>query len=236
GPFSKEEKTQIALAIEQYQKEFGLTEDALDELILHGEKRDGFWPYIARAVPYRPVRAVYYHVRRHYEDPSRRGKWVPSEDQKLRELTEKTRADWDRVASNLNRAASDCRDRLRELQAMERAANKKGRWSRDEEARLVEIVQRFKSEGRAMDRHGTWKLVSADMGHARTPRQCRNKWTDCLLPRLNNEGTTPHWGDADYALLCLKIASLDLDSDEGVRWNTLIDERWNHWSGKILQK
>jgi hypothetical protein len=62
----------------------------------------------------------------------------------------------------------------------------------------------------------------------------------------------PRWGYTDsyilvqkYVLwpltvskahLLFRIASLDLDTEEGIRWNTLLDEGWRTWTCHKLQQ
>jgi hypothetical protein len=52
-----------------------------------------------------------------------------------------------------------------------------GRWAKDEEGQLMEIVKDLTiDQGKDADHEVFWTVVAELMGHARSRQQCRNKW------------------------------------------------------------
>ncbi|KAF8261669.1 hypothetical protein EI94DRAFT_1809927 [Lactarius quietus] len=81
-----------------------------------------------------------------------------------------------------------------------------------------------------------WKEVSDWMDKTCSIKQCSNKWNNSLSPTIWKHGRTPRWRPNDLKRLAQKIAHLDINSEDEIRWNELIDEGWNHWTGSKLQK
>ncbi|XP_037735389.1 snRNA-activating protein complex subunit 4 isoform X1 [Chelonia mydas] len=100
-------------------------------------------------------------------DPSlRKGFWTPEEDAKLLAAVAKYgERDWYKIRTEVpGRSDAQCRDRY--LNALHHDV-KKGRWSLDEEEKLIELVEK----------HGVghWTKIASELPH-RTGSQCLSKW------------------------------------------------------------
>lgn len=110
-----------------------------------------------------------------------RSRWTSSEDNLLRSAVAKqgpADIDWLLVANHLpNRTNKDCRKRWVYYLS---SAPKKGRWSEDEDARLLAGVSQ----------HGyRWALVSQVVG-SRQPDQCSRRWHETANPNITHERWT----------------------------------------------
>uniref|UniRef100_A0A8D1K981 snRNA-activating protein complex subunit 4 n=1 Tax=Sus scrofa TaxID=9823 RepID=A0A8D1K981_PIG len=100
-------------------------------------------------------------------DPAlKKGLWAPEEDAKLLQAVAKYgEQDWFKIREEVpGRSDAQCRDRyLRRL----RLSLKKGRWSAQEEERLLELI----------GKHGVghWAKIASELPH-RTDSQCLSKW------------------------------------------------------------
>ncbi|XP_077692065.1 snRNA-activating protein complex subunit 4 [Eretmochelys imbricata] len=100
-------------------------------------------------------------------DPNlRKGFWTPEEDAKLLAAVAKYgERDWYKIRTEVpGRSDAQCRDRY--LNALHHDV-KKGRWSLDEEEKLIELVEK----------HGVghWTKIASELPH-RTGSQCLSKW------------------------------------------------------------
>lgn len=95
--------------------------------------------------------------------------WSTAEDQTLREaVVEKQEQDWDKIAQLLpGRSASECRHRWMRVLNPEL---KKGRWSSDEELKLLDIIHKW--EGQAIP----WDLVAKELDTGRHKWSCQQKY------------------------------------------------------------
>ncbi|KAH9033062.1 hypothetical protein EDB85DRAFT_2145101 [Lactarius pseudohatsudake] len=228
GPFSKEETQKIHDTIQMYQKENNLDDERLDDLIHSSEPAKGFWSRIARAVPQRGVKSVFYHVRRARDYLGKAGKWSAAEDEQLRIAVQKHGKDWVAVADLVQRSAADCSDRFRQ-HVQYKGTKRKGAWSSEEEGQLLHAIEGLARDGKSdMSARGFWVFVSKAMGATRTPKQCQSKWSDTLGGKAWKEDDT-------YVLLC-KIASLDIDDENDIDWRSLSDPAWNMWSDRLLRQ
>ncbi|THH28412.1 hypothetical protein EUX98_g5777 [Antrodiella citrinella] len=237
GKFSAIEEAQLSEAIEHYRSSRGLTVDELKVLIFSKDKgRDSFWPEITAAVHLRPIVAVYHHIRRIYHPDHRQGKWMPTEDEKLRMAVADHGQQWSKISLIVGRMDSDCRDRYRNhLQDSDKRQT--GHWTKEEEEQLTQIVTEMTvKQGKDIDNEIFWGVVSTKMGGTRGRQQCRIKWTDSLSTQYKNQGERPRWSQMDAYLLVHKIDSLNVRDDSEIDWKLLPDEHWNSWSAHSLQR
>ncbi|KAH9046704.1 hypothetical protein EDB84DRAFT_1435350 [Lactarius hengduanensis] len=238
GPFTKEEIQKIHDAIQMYQKENNLDDERLNDLI-HSESSEpakGFWSYIARTVPQRGVKSVFYHVRRARDSIGKAGKWSAAEDEQLRIAVQTHGKDWAVVADLVQRSAADCSDRFRQ-HTQYKETRRKGAWSSEEECQLLHTIEGLAQDGKLdMSARGFWVSVSKAMGATRTPKQCQSKWSDTLEGKARNEDKTRRWKEDDSYVLICKIASLDVDDEDDIDWKSLNDPAWNMWSSHYLQQ
>ncbi|KAI0257900.1 hypothetical protein BC834DRAFT_848306 [Gloeopeniophorella convolvens] len=120
--------------------------------------------------------------------------------------------DWAKVSEELERPASDCRDRFHRHPSSRR----KGR--DNTKAR------------------GFWSEVSKRMDGTRTGLQCQNKWSGTLEAKMASAGRARVWTTVDEYNLVTRVASLALENEKDVDWNGLRDAEWNHWSARALQQ
>ncbi|KAF9268135.1 hypothetical protein L218DRAFT_853597 [Marasmius fiardii PR-910] len=238
GKFSTIEEQQLDNAIENY-RIASLTDDQLVDVIFAKDEKskdNSFWFELAGAVPLRPVISVYHHVRRKRNPLQKQGKWMPAEDDKLREAVAQLGQQWEKVSILVGRRAPDCRDRWRNhLQGNGERIN--GKWTKEEEENLIQIVEDMTvKRGRTLDDEVFWGDVSARMGNRRNRQQCRIKWTDCLSKVVKKDGSCPRWNNQDAYILVHKLDSLNVRDDTEIDWKTLGDEDWNHWSPHTLQR
>lgn len=95
---------------------------------------------------------------------------------------------------------------------MNRDTRTAGRWTKDEEDKLEEVVNRVAKGLRAEQVHGEkrksleegaelvepsdvpWDIVSKEMGNTRSMTQCRIKYRDAIWPRKLGLGKDDHVG------------------------------------------
>ncbi|KAH9988303.1 hypothetical protein BJV77DRAFT_1022435 [Russula vinacea] len=190
----------------------------------------------ARAVPHRGVKSIFYHVRRARNCLAKAGKWSPAEDEQLLRAVRTHGNDWSAVADLVQRSNADCSDRYhQELQYKD--TKRRGAWSSEEEGRLLLVIDELARDGKTdVSARGFWVSVSKALGGTRTPKQCRNKWSDSLRGKIENEGKTRCWKEEDSYILVCKIASLDVDEETDIDWRSLRDPSWNMWSARFLRQ
>ncbi|KAH9012572.1 hypothetical protein EDB85DRAFT_1877650, partial [Lactarius pseudohatsudake] len=234
GPFSKEETQKIHDTIQMYQKENNLDDERLDDLIHSSEPAKGFWSRIARAVPLRGVKSVFYHVRRARDYLGKAGKWSAAEDEQLRIAVQKHGKDWVAVADLVQRSAADCSDRFRQ-HIQYKATKRKGAWSSEEEGQLLHAIEGLARDGKSdMSARGFWVFVSKAMGATRTPKQCQSKWYDTYVLLCKYVSCAVDFVLTDYQVH--RIASLDVDDENDIDWRSLSDPAWNMWSDHFLRQ
>ncbi|KIK67966.1 hypothetical protein GYMLUDRAFT_36767 [Collybiopsis luxurians FD-317 M1] len=239
GKFSKLEEQQLNSAIEHYANARQLNVDQLHEVIFPKEDKprdNAFWSEITRAVPQRHVVSVYHHVRRSHHPLKQQGKWLPAEDQKLKEAVATVGQQWEKVSLLVGRRGPDCRDRWRN-HIVGREVRVSGAWSPEEEEELTRIVEEMTvKQGGTLDDDLFWGRVSDLMGNKRNRQQCRIKWTDSLCKRIKSNGNQPRWSNQDAYILVHKLDSLHVRDDSEIDWKTLPDGDWNLWSAHVLQR
>ncbi|KAJ1308575.1 hypothetical protein OPQ81_004274 [Rhizoctonia solani] len=241
GKFSAIEEHQIEEALQNYAKEKQLTPQEIDTIIFSKGKKakeeySTFWSEITRAVPQRPIIAVYHHVRRTHHPLKQQGKWTPEEDAIVIAAVAELGQKWEQISLRVGRMSSDCRDRYRN-HLVDQDARVTGPWTKEEEEELTRIVMELTVErGLQADNDVLWSEVSERMGGRRTRQQVRIKWTDALNKRVKNAGERPRWSAQDAYILVHKVASMPVQDDTEIDWKLLPDPQWNLWSAHQLQR
>ncbi|EUC57692.1 nucleolar protein [Rhizoctonia solani AG-3 Rhs1AP] len=240
GKFSAIEEHQIEEALQSYAKARSLTPQEIDTIIFSKGKKakeeyNTFWSEITRAVPQRPIIAVYHHVRRTHHPMKQQGKWTPEEDAIVIAAVAELGQKWEQISSRVGRMSSDCRDRYRN-HLVDQDARVVGPWTKEEEEELTKIVMELTVErGLQADNDVLWSEVSERMGGRRTRQQVRIK-TDALNKRVKNAGERPRWSAQDAYILVHKVASMPVQDDTEIDWKLLPDPQWNLWSAHQLQR
>ena len=241
GKFSAIEAQQIKEAVENYARNNSMTvEQVRDELIHSSERRKDqkFFSEMAAAVPLRPVIAVYHYIRRAFHPNQKMGDWTSEQDSALKDAVIRLGPKWEKVAPEVGRAASDCRDRYRN-HIHHRDRRKSGTWTKEEEDELIRIITSLTNkEAKDLKAEGEifWVSVSEKMQGTRSPQQCRIKWLDSLMNRLRNEGENSRWSSQDAFILVHKVDSMGVRDDTEIDWKRLPDPDWNAWSAHVLQR
>ncbi|KAE9410172.1 hypothetical protein BT96DRAFT_805926 [Gymnopus androsaceus JB14] len=239
GKFSAIEEQQLNSAIERYALARQITPDQLHDVIFPSDEKakdNAFWSEISEAVPQRPIISVYHHVRRSHHPLKQQGKWLPAEDDKLKEAVARLGNQWEKISVVVGRRAPDCRDRWRN-HIVGRDVRVNGPWSIEEEDELTRIVEEMTiKQGGTLDDDLFWGAVSDKMGNKRNRQQCRIKWTDGLSKRVKTNGQDSRWSNQDAYILVHKLDSLRVRDDTEIDWKTLADEDWNLWSAHVLQR
>ena len=107
--------------------------------------------------------------------------WSKEEDRKLEEGVKLYGLpNWSLVAKHVKtRNNKMCAQRWRHCLRPEIKVVKKGKWSKEEDERLCQIVSKY---DRKTER--TWDLASEAMGFTRNSIQCRERWTNYVDPSL----------------------------------------------------
>lgn len=168
----------------------------------------------AASVPGRPILNVQPFVRRMLDPKAHKGRWTPEEDELLLRAYAQHPREWTKISSIVDRTEVDCRDRyLKEL--VNRDTRTAGRWTKEEEDKLEEVVDRVAKGLRAEQANGEerensgeeraelvepsdvpWDIVSKEMGNTRSMTQCRIKYRDAIWPRKLGLGKDDHVGRA----------------------------------------
>ena len=108
-------------------------------------------------------------------------KWSEEEDNRLKEAVELFKLPhWTLISKHVKtRNCKMCAQRWRHVLRPEMRLVKKGKWSKDEDDRLREIVSNTK-----MMNERAWDKVSEEMGFTRSSIQCRERWKNSLDPTL----------------------------------------------------
>ncbi|EAL17189.1 hypothetical protein CNBN0180 [Cryptococcus deneoformans B-3501A] len=241
GKFTEDEKVSIKKALENYQKIHRISSFDLVELVMtktlqatDKETVREFWKDIAASVPGRPILNVQPFVRRMLDPKAHKGRWTPEEDELLLRAYAQHPREWTKISSIVDRTEVDCRDRyLKEL--VNRDTRTAGRWTKDEEDKLEEVVNRVAKGLRAEQVHGEkrkgleegaelvepsdvpWDIVSKEMGNTRSMTQCRIKYRDAIWPRKLGLGKDDHVGRTLKVLTRLK--NLNYESEKHISWS-----------------
>ncbi|BFI43549.1 hypothetical protein MPTK2_Ug00270 [Marchantia polymorpha subsp. ruderalis] len=162
-----------------------------------------------------------------YHAPRRRRpytSWTEEEDTALRAAVGKFKGrNWKKIAANVpNRSDNQC---LNRWQKVLDPALVKGSWTKDEDDKLLEMVNEFGTK--------TWAAIARSLP-SRNGKQCRERWCNNLDPQIKKEP----WNEEEDMKLFLahkrfgnswsKIAKLIPGrSENGIknRWNITIQKR-----------
>ncbi|CCF57051.1 hypothetical protein KAFR_0C00560 [Kazachstania africana CBS 2517] len=195
-----------------------------------------FWKSIYKIFNYRLNSSIYKHVRRKYNNFNNH--WNDELDERLFQLChdEKLEGQWSKIGKLLDKLPDDCRDRWRNYVKVKDTKNSSKKWSPNEEAKLLRIV----NESLHKDQSANWGHVSQLMGGARSRIQCRYKWNKLhqqdSLVRINSLSSEK------LIMFFNKIKSLNTDEYEKIDWDSLANKDltpmdwklcYNKWKRKI---
>jgi hypothetical protein len=147
-------------------------EDA--KLIEAVEKYGKDWVVVATLVPGRTdkqCRARWTQALAPVAAGTTAGRWTPEEDAKLIDAVEKYAKNWVAVATLVpGRTDKQCRARWTQALASVAAGKTAGRWTPEEDAKLIDAVKK----------HGRDWVAVATIVLSRTDQQCRSRWTQTL--------------------------------------------------------
>ncbi|KAI9462550.1 hypothetical protein F5148DRAFT_1150480 [Russula earlei] len=150
GPCTREEVGQVHATLGTYKKENDLDDEQLDDLIYSSQPTNGFWSRIARAMPQRGVKSVFYHVQHAHDPLAKAGKWGAAEDEQLRSDRFRQHTQYQGI-------------RRRDLLMLHLYG--KGAWSSEEEGQLHHTIEELAQEGKSdMSTRGFWVSISKAMG------------------------------------------------------------------------
>nr|KIR44426.1 nucleolar protein [Cryptococcus bacillisporus CA1280] len=242
GKFTEDEKLSIKKALENYQKIHRMSSFDLVELVMtktlqatDKETVREFWKDIAASVPGRPILNVQPFVRRVLDPKAHKGRWTPEEDELLLRAYAQHPREWTKISSIVDRTEVDCRDRyLKEL--VNRDTRTAGRWTKEEEDKLEEVVDRVVKGLRAEQANSEerensgeeraelvepsdipWDIVSKEMGNTRSMTQCRIKYRDAIWPRKLGLGKEDHAGRTLKVLT--RLRNLNYESEKHISWS-----------------
>ncbi|KAF6746064.1 hypothetical protein DFP72DRAFT_823432 [Ephemerocybe angulata] len=239
GKFSAIEEKKLNDAIEAYKNSKNLSTAQIQEIIFQKNvktKDNEFWSSITRALPQRPIIAVYHHVRRKWHPMNSQGVWEKRQDTLLIAAVAQFGQAWEKVSPCVGRMASDCRDRYRN-HIVNSDIRATGPWSEEEEEELTRIVlDMMAKQGSEDDSDVFWSDVSQLMGGRRNRQQCRIKWMDSLSKVVKSDGGRPYWSPQDAYILVQRVEALGVNDDTEIDWKILRDHQWNLWSPHNLQR
>ncbi|KAF7352633.1 Nucleolar protein [Mycena venus] len=220
GKFSAIEIKQINEAIEHYRTTRGLSEDDVNALIFPSDdkKKDAeFWTALTKAVPQRPIVAVYHYVRRARHPMKQQGKWQPDEDTRLIQAVTSIVVTGTVITSLIKK---------NELLELGVSLKKKSLHGSSLKCK----------KGKNLDNDIFWGKAAEMMGGTRSRQQCRIKWTDSLAKKYKTDGKNPRWSQRDAFILIQKVDALNVRDDTEINWKTIPDSEWNLWSAHTLQR
>lgn len=143
GRFSKEEADTLKRAIEDYVLSSGEF-NSVEELVCSTGKR-GHWIQIGQCLPNRSLSSIYTFARRTFSQSTlTTGRWQPDEVESLRQLVAEHGPQWVKIGRLLNRSDVICRDKWVQIEAADE--RKHGRWTEDEDRKLIQLVKEFTAD------------------------------------------------------------------------------------------
>ncbi|KAF0525040.1 nucleolar protein [Gigaspora margarita] len=238
GRFSKEEKSKLAKAMQDYQRINSLSDDDIKQLIYgrNPKVHENFWKYMAMALGTRPLKTVSQHIQRRYHPFNYTGAWNPEDDNELIKLVKIHHHDWVTIGNELGRMGTQCRDRWRDY-VQYKNDKLRGRWTKEEEQKLINIIVEITGQNDAdisLDWGIPWQQVSSLMENTRSPNQCRAKWVKELRLQYELDGPVPKWTSYDSYILVQKLYESQYDDETSVDWSGLNDEKWGPWTPGYL--
>lgn len=185
GMFTKRENSRLQHAIKKYAELHNLTQPELETIVLvrrHTERSSlkqkltpdqiavmdrtkDFWTVVTNAVPGRPLKSVYSHLRRLCSPDHRKGVWTTDEDDELRSAVANLGSQWEQVSAHVGRIAGDCKDRWYRVLEPRNKAIVTGTWTKEEEETLTELYDEYGKN---------WVLIAEKLG-TRSSTQVKDK-------------------------------------------------------------
>ncbi|KAI1318341.1 RNA polymerase I enhancer binding protein [Mortierella claussenii] len=194
GTFSTLEDNVIRQTIREYFTRIGREESAMTRWFENnsGKGREEknelkpLWVEIAARLESRPLLNIYLHIRRMYHPQNNVGQWTKEDDTKLIELHAKHKGQWTKIGNELGRMADSCRDRYRN-HLKDQDTMVSGPWAPHEDELLLDIMQELaEQQGKAtiLESSHLWTTIAEKMNGKRSRHQCRHRFSQALMPRL----------------------------------------------------
>lgn len=252
GKFSKEEEEALRQAVINFARENGLSTEDFSWIIgkkeynnVHGNQIRGIWTKVAQSLPNRTIKSVAASGVRMFHPFANRGAWTSEEDASLRAMVLAVGTKWTQISNTIERTPEACRLRWREIRLGSEKCS--GPWSKEEEERLAEAVQKFgrprslkgNSTVPKVDSEGNtimpnrrmilddinWEAVVAHV-KTRSRIQCVTKWYLRLGPTMQDRG---EWDKPEDKVLLKALWALrerqNSVMEHEVRWDTLVPGR-----------
>ncbi len=126
GPFSNEEKNALKKAVEAYLEMYNIPRHLVLNLIFKKQYKDsneldlkehqGFWKYVAQALPNRSMESSYRCVTRMYHPDNFNGKFTEEEDRTIQQLYSIYGPSWKKIGEMIGRMGTAVKDRYTILQ------------------------------------------------------------------------------------------------------------------------
>lgn len=266
--YTNEENKIIYIVVNKFIKTFKLSKDHFlsivwfkkdDSIITGDDDNDNnntsdndkyfyniFWNSMYKILSHRSARSIKLHLKRLFNNFSKRGNWTREEDQILKKCCDdkELMGQWQKISFILNRMPEDCRDRWRNyvIYQDKQLSNK---WDKNEEIKLKKIVKiylneivtnnnidgdPFKNE-KLFNKLINWTDVSQLMGHTRSRVQCRYKWNKLLQRDLKKKIQDMNSDDMSWIFHQLK----DYKTFKEIDWEQISKKSNNKWSTKELK-
>lgn len=238
GLYSKAEENTLREAVRQFAIDRDLPLDDFSWVISTGSKHrsadtKGIWSIVAKSLPQRTIKSVAAAGVRLFHPYANKGAWTEEEDASLRAMVESLGTKWTKIAAAIQRTPEACRFRWREIRLG--ASKNTGFWTKDEEARLTEAVEKFGKpaqtpaaggDDRASDRRIilddiNWEAVVAHM-KTRSRIQCIARWYLRQGPTMMDRGD---WGGGEDKTLLSALWKCGKEMDCDVPWESLVSGR-----------
>jgi hypothetical protein len=149
GKFSDHEVALLKNSLCQYVKDSQIGEEGLMKLV--SEKIPPLfkkaWPRISEVLPNRSVQSCHNVIRRRFNPNNYRGKWSDSEEIMLINLVEKFGREWEKIAIQLSRTATNVRDKYKALGEHNHHHRKNNtKWSVEETVKLIRFIEEIKGQ------------------------------------------------------------------------------------------
>lgn len=203
----------------------------------------GIWIHVAGHFPQRSVYSVKGRGERLLHPGNYQGAMSAEENEKLFRLVERFGRSWVKIAHHMQRTgntlsfcntgrfvvnlrvATHCRDTYERLKNL-KSAQKRGRWTKEEEELLVELVKKHhtKEPGKPDEELPVkgihWAIIARSLDRPRN--HCITKWLSNMHPRLS--GVRKKWGTAQSLMLIAKLEELGVKKEAYVRWGDLMPD------------